>query len=361
MPQLPESVRNKWREGTIPRYYATTLINSANRQRKTPGFAITRQLTLPVRPARDKTTQGYRRFIAPTGDRSQKGERMTPRFTRHFRVRHYELDASGHVSRVNLVRYMQEAAIEASTALGFSPEWYNQHGVGWVVRRLSVRYFTPALYGDDVTVTTWLSGLRGVRSIREYDLTLGRDGRRVARGRAEWVYMNFHSGEPTRIPDAWANAFTLKDKPEDLGIRLANPHPTENARRYTTRRRVEFHELDTVQHVNHAVYLQWIDEAFLDALRATGHAPEQTLQHSWRALQSGHEIQYFAAAVEQENIEIVSWLCETTADSAAWTHEIYNADTRKLLARDYARMSFVNARHEPMAPPVRIIEKIIGS
>jgi acyl-CoA thioester hydrolase len=284
---------------------------------------------------------------------------MTPRFTRQFRVRHYELDALGHVNGVNLVRYMQEAAIEASTALGFSPDWYNQHGVGWVVRRLSVRYFAPALYGDEVTAATWLSGLRGVRSIREYDLSLNRDGQRAARGRAEWVYMNFHTGEPTRIPDAWANAFTLKDKPEDLGIRLDNTHPTESSRRYTSRRRVEFHELDTVQHVNHAVYLQWIAEAFLDALRATGHAPERTLQDGWRALQIGHEIQYFAAAVDQEDIEITSWLSETAVDGAAWTHEIYNADTRKLLARDYARMSVVNTRHEPIAPPARIVETIL--
>jgi acyl-CoA thioester hydrolase len=284
---------------------------------------------------------------------------MTPHFTRLFRVRHYELDAFGHVNGVNLVRYMQEAAIEASTALGFSPDWYQQHGVGWVVRRLSVRYFAPAVYGDEVTAATWLSGLRGVRSIREYELTLSRDGKRVARGRAEWVYMNSQTGEPTRIPDAWANAFTLKDKPEDLGIRMHNPQPTEDTRRYTSCRRVEFHELDTVQHVNHAVYLQWISQAFQDALRSAGYSSEPSLQDGLRALQTGHEIQYFAAAVDQENIEIVSWLSETAADGAAWTHEIYNADTRKLLARDYARMSFVNARHESIPPPVGIIEKLL--
>jgi acyl-CoA thioester hydrolase len=284
---------------------------------------------------------------------------MTPRFTRSFQVRHYELDAFGHVNGVNLVRYMQEAAIDASTALGFSPDWYNQHGVGWLVRRLSVRYFAPALYGDEVIASTWLSGLRGVRSIREYDLTSRGDGRRVARGRAEWVYMSFQTGEPTRIPDAWANAFTLKDKPEDLGIRLANARPTENAQRYTSRRRVEFHELDTVQHVNHAVYLQWIAEAFRDALRVAGYVPQPTLCDGWRALQTGHEIQYFAAAIDQENIEIVSWLCETASDGAAWTHEIYNADTRKLLARDYARVSFVNGQHEPIAPPQWFIENVL--
>jgi acyl-CoA thioester hydrolase len=284
---------------------------------------------------------------------------MTPRFTRLFRIRHYELDAFGHVNGVNLVRYMQEAAIEASTALGFDLDWYQQRNVGWVVRRLTVRYHAAAGYGDEVAAATWLSGLRGVRSIREYDLTRTRDGCRVARGRAEWVYMDFQTGEPTRIPDAWADAFTLKDKPEDLGIRLPNPRPTEGAHRHSSRRRVQFHELDAVQHVNHAVYLQWIDQAFLDVLRVAGHAPERTLPEGWMALQGGHEIQYAAAALDQENIEIVSWLGETSESGAAWTHEIYNADTRKLLARDYAPMVFVNARHEPIAPPAHVITTIL--
>jgi acyl-CoA thioester hydrolase len=251
---------------------------------------------------------------------------MTQRFTRRFRVRHYELDAFGHVKGVNFVRYMQEAAIEASTALGFSPEWYQQHGVGWVVRRLSVRYNAPALYGDEVEVATWLSLLRGVRSLREYDLTRSRDGLQLARGRAEWVYMDFQSGQPIRVPDAWAEAFNSSDKPEDLGIRLKDAQSSQDAPRHTSRRRVQFHELDTVQHVNHAVYLQWIDEAFREIPRES----EQP------AVRIGHEIQYSAAALAGENIEIVSWLSETAADGAAWTHEIYNADNHKLLARDYA-------------------------
>ena len=284
---------------------------------------------------------------------------MTPRFTRLFRVRHYELDALGHVSGVNLVRYMQEAAIEASSALGFGLDWYSQRNVGWVVRRLTTRYLAAANYGDEIEAVTWLSGLRGVRSIREYDLSLSRDGGRVARGRAEWVYMDFQTGEPTRVPDAWADAFTLKDKPEDLGVRLSEARSTENAYRYTSRRRVQFHELDTVQHVNHAVYLQWIEQAYLDALHRLGHPPGQRLPDGETILRGGHEIQYFAAAIDNENIEIVSWLCETAPSGAAWTHEIYNADSRKLFARDYALWLFVNARHEPMPPPAHFLDQAL--
>ncbi len=283
---------------------------------------------------------------------------MTPRFIRRFRVRHYELDAFGHVSGVNLVRYMQEAAIEASSDLGFSPDWYRQHGVGWVVRRLSVRYHAPVVYGDEIAAATWLSGLRGVRSIREYDLTRSSDGRRVARGRAEWVYMDSQTGQPTRIPDSWADAFTMKDKPEDLGVRLDDPRPIESAHRYSSRCRVPFHELDTVQHVNHAVYLQWIAQAHLDAA-----APPATRRSGpcktagWRS-RPAMRFNTPPPRSTMKTSRSSSWLCETAENGAAWTHEIHNADTRKLLARDYARIAFVNPRYEPITPPAQIIEDI---
>jgi acyl-CoA thioester hydrolase len=284
---------------------------------------------------------------------------MTPQFTRFFRVRHYELNAFGHVSNVNLVRYMQEAAIEASTSLGFGLDWYSERSVGWVVRRLTVRYYTAAEYGDEIAAVTWLSGLRGVRSIREYDLTRTRDGSRIARGRAEWVYVDFQTGEPTRVPDAWAEAFKFKGKPEDLGVCLNEASPTGNAHRYTNRRRVQFHELDTVQHVNHAVYLQWIEQAERDVLRSLGYATERQLPSGEQFFLGGHEIQYFAAALENENIEIVSWLSETAESGAAWTHEIYNADTRKLLARDYALVLFTNSPHERIPPPASFLDHVL--
>jgi len=43
---------------------------------------------------------------------------------RAFRVRHYECDAYGHVNHANYLRYMQEAALDASAAAGYDIDWY---------------------------------------------------------------------------------------------------------------------------------------------------------------------------------------------------------------------------------------------
>jgi YbgC/YbaW family acyl-CoA thioester hydrolase len=194
-----------------------------------------------------------------------------------------------------------------------------------------------------------------VRSIREYDLTRQADKVRVARGRAELVYMDFRTGQPSRVPDAWQDAFTGKGKPEDLGIRLTCAQATTDAFRYVHQRRVQFHELDAVAHVNHAVYLQWVEQAAHDVLRTV----QQGALDNCRAHCQGHEIQYYAAALDNERVEVVSWVCAVEETAIAWTHEIYNADTRKLLARDYARMSFVNAGNEPAPPSPQLLNRIL--
>jgi acyl-CoA thioester hydrolase len=282
-----------------------------------------------------------------------------PRFSRRFRVRHYELDALGHLNNVVFVNYMQEAAVEASAVLGFNPEWYRDRGEVWVVRRLEVRYLGQVAFGDAVDVATWASATGGVRSVREYDLTLAGSATRVARARAEWAYVDVATGQPAGIPDVLAAAFGAAGGEEDLGIRTRNPRSTDGAYRYVSRRPVQFRELDTLRHVNHAAYLDWVGQAYFDATRSINYPPEQTRKEGWMILQAGHSAEFLAPAVADDNIEVVSWVSELGGVRGAWTHEIYNADTRQLLARDYSLGVFVNLEGRPCTLPRQAVDAVL--
>ncbi len=169
-------------------------------------------------------------------------------FTRRFRVRHYELDFLGHLNHAAYVRFMQEAAIEASTEAGYSPEWYRARGTGWVIRRLQIRY---------------------------------------------------------------------------------------------------------------SVYLNWIVQVYFDALRLSGHPIEQLRQQGWLTLQGGHDLEYFEPARDNDEIEMISWICEMAKVRGAWTHEIHHANTGKLLARDYSLGIFVNTAGKLIVPPQEIVEDVL--
>jgi acyl-CoA thioester hydrolase len=284
---------------------------------------------------------------------------MTQRFTRRFRVRHGELDALGHVNNVAYVGYMQEAAIEASAQAGFDPEWYRRRGTGWVVRRLSIRYLNQAGYGDEIDVATWVSGLRGVRSTRDYDLCRVRDGARLARARVEWVYVDRATGQPARLASGFTEAFAPAGAAEKLEVRLGKAQPTAAAYRYRSRHRVQFHELDLAWHASHLAYLEWVGQAYFHAIRVAGHPVEQNLREGWLAQQAGHDIEYLSPARDSEEVEVVSWVCELGRVRGAWTHEVYHAQTGRLLARDYSLGVFVNPEGRPIPPPRGAVEDVV--
>jgi acyl-CoA thioester hydrolase len=281
------------------------------------------------------------------------------RVTYRFPVRHYELDALGHVNNAVYVQYMQEAAVRASERAGFGPDWYRARGTGWVVRRLTVSYRAAAAYGDEVEATTWVSQMRGPLSLREYDLKRARDGARLARGRAHWVYLDLEKGQPLRFPAEHAAVFAPTGAVEELDVRLQRAEPTEGAHHYRSRRRVQFHEVDAAQRVNNAVYLQWVGQAYFDALRAAGYPPERAREQGWQVVQGGHDIEYFGPALENDEVEVVSWVCELGKVRGAWTHEVYHAGTGKLLARDYSLGIFVTPEGRPTTLPEQVIADVL--
>ena len=91
------------------------------------------------------------------------------RFRCRFRVRHYECDAYGHLNNANYVRYMQEAAFDASAAVGYDKNRYEAMGYLWLAHETEIEYLQPVIYGDTIEVKTWVGDFRRVRSRRFYE------------------------------------------------------------------------------------------------------------------------------------------------------------------------------------------------
>ena len=180
---------------------------------------------------------------------------MAHDFSYRFRVRHDELDSFGHLNNAVCVKYMQEAAIQASCDAGYPLQWYEDRGVAWVVRRLEIRYYLQVRYGDELEVITWISECGRSTCIREYDVRRTADRERVARGRALWVYIDSKSGRPIRLPQEVKIALSPGGEKEDLGIRGYRSRTVEDCYRYSYRRQVQSYELDPLGRAHHTVFL----------------------------------------------------------------------------------------------------------
>ena len=121
-------------------------------------------------------------------------------------VTEQDIDELNHAGNFHYVKWMQQAAIAHSTALGWSPRKYIELGAGWVVRSHKIVYLKPAFEGDSVVIKTWVSNMKAVTSLRRYEFYNDK-GEMLAESETNWAFVNYEKQKPVRIPAIIADNF----------------------------------------------------------------------------------------------------------------------------------------------------------
>jgi acyl-CoA thioester hydrolase len=122
-------------------------------------------------------------------------------FSSRWRVRTYELDVNGHVNNAVYLNWAEQLATEHIEAAGFGQSWVLAQGGAWLVRRHEITYRRPAVYGDELMLTTRAVSIKGARGLRATTVTRDSDGATIADVMTEWVWVRISDGRPTRVPD----------------------------------------------------------------------------------------------------------------------------------------------------------------
>ena len=111
------------------------------------------------------------------------------------------IDENGHVNNVAYVRWMQDLAVRHWRQLG-GMEIQEAFGATWVARSHWIEYLRPGYEGDVLERITWVANIGRVRSTRKYSFVRLEDGREIARGETDWVFVDAKTGRPVGIPRA---------------------------------------------------------------------------------------------------------------------------------------------------------------
>lgn len=130
------------------------------------------------------------------------------KFQTLLRVRHYEMDALGHVNNAVYQNYLEQAAIEHSESLGFNFELYQELGGVFVMRRVEIDYLRPAVASDTLEITTWLEEIRGTRARRRYEIRKQNKDDLLVTAEALWVWVDTKTMRPRPIPDVLLSKFS---------------------------------------------------------------------------------------------------------------------------------------------------------
>ncbi|OGO52006.1 MAG: hypothetical protein A2Z32_00635 [Chloroflexi bacterium RBG_16_69_14] len=186
--------------------------------------------------------------------------REPDRCSAQYRVRFDEAGPDGLLRTSVLLRYAQDLAWYHSALRGFDRAWYTERRLTWLVRAAEVGVVAPMRVGDELVGTTMVVGWRRVWARRRTDV---RDaaGEPVAWVHIDWVLLDAR-GTPTRIPAEFEPVFGTSPMRLELGRVDLGAAPPDAMRATLT---VRPHELDPMDHVNNAVYADWLEEGIIAA------------------------------------------------------------------------------------------------
>jgi acyl-CoA thioester hydrolase len=128
-----------------------------------------------------------------------------PTVSHTFRVRYAETDAMGIAHHSSFVLWMEMGRTEFMRAYGFSYRQLEEMGVLLPVLEINVRYRQPAVYDDELRISTWVEELTRVRVKLAYTITRISDGVLLVEAYSLHTFAG-PGGKPIRIthhPEAW--------------------------------------------------------------------------------------------------------------------------------------------------------------
>jgi len=141
-----------------------------------------------------------------TGRKQRKKQHMP--FIHEVEVVEADIDNLGHASNLVYLRWVQEAALAHSTALGFPEPAYLARGQAWVVRTHEIEYLRAAVLGDRLRIETRVVTMKVANSLRKTEIL--RADQLICRATTDWVYFDLARGRPLRIPDDLRAAFPIE-------------------------------------------------------------------------------------------------------------------------------------------------------
>jgi acyl-ACP thioesterase len=228
-------------------------------------------------------------------------------FLAGYRVRFDEAGPDGATRTSTLLRYAQDVAWRHSEDLGFDRDWYQARALGWVVRGVELELHARIRLGQTLRVSTAVVGHRRIWARRLAEVRLA-DGGLAASVTTDWVLLDGR-GRIVRIPDDFGVAFINPEVQSEI-LRVS---PPEGTPAFALELAVHPRDLDPLDHVNNAVYVDWLDEA-VEAAGWAGHAT-RTLR-----------LEYLASAAGGDSVVV-----ELHGEASAWVARIRRADGAELV------------------------------
>ena len=259
---------------------------------------------------------------------------MAHTYRHTFHIRHDECDVYGHLNNAMYLRYMQEAAFLASADAGLDADAFQEMGRLWLIRGHEIEYLQPVRGGDTIEIKTWNLGVRRALARRAYEIRLPSNGTLVSRAHTDWVFLDRQSLRPATIPPEVVAVYLDPEEAAKPIHKPAFPKPLPAPKGvFRAQKKVEWRDLDAMQHLNNAVYPSYAEDAAMQLADHFGWSFKDWLEQGLGFVTRRHRIEYRLPATFEDTLEIATWLYHVRRTSATRYYGFYRMRDGELLAQ----------------------------
>ncbi len=230
-----------------------------------------------------------------------------PRLHRTLSVRGYELGPSGVVSLATFARYFEHLRWESSSDPSMDLARFFTNGYRMVVRSQRIELGQPVGVGVPMRLSLWVGRIGRASMDMWHEAHRDGDGALVARGVVTAVYLG-HDRRPHPIPED----VRAMVEPADATAIIEPLDVPAPAGAWTSEFEVRPSDLDMFQHVNHAVYAAYYDDArWLGARQGAFGPRSRTVEHGMTRAMA---IDYRREVLVGQRIEVAAWALDGGID-----------------------------------------------
>lgn len=174
-------------------------------------------------------------------------------------VRYSECDASGRLSIVSMIDYLQDSAVFHSEGVGSGEGVLKPRGLAWFVMSYQIHIDELPIMGTPIRISTSCYGTGGHSAKRDF-LIASPEGTPYVRATSQWSLFSSEQGMAIRIPEDVAACFAEEERMLELP-RVKTAIRVRDDGTPASRILVGREHLDTNLHVNNAQYVRMAIEA----------------------------------------------------------------------------------------------------
>ncbi len=190
---------------------------------------------------------------------------MEKTYTKNFPLYTFDVDSEGKAHLPVLLNFLQEAARDHAALLKVSIFDLLDRGLTWILSRYHIRIPRYPSMGDEIEVTTWPSGKKGVFALRDFDVRDGA-GRLLLEATSSWLVITLDGKQPVKMDTIFLDGHILEKRAvEDAFGRLEGPSRADFEAAFRVRRT----DIDFNRHVNNVSYIDWAIEGMPEDILRT--------------------------------------------------------------------------------------------